>query len=49
MEIRGNEDHIVFNSLYEHIIGNHITQVEQLRMQDDKRGNKISGKSVVLN
>jgi hypothetical protein len=49
IEVRGNEDHITFNSKYEHIIGNHITMTEHMEMIEGKRGCKINGKNVVIN
>jgi hypothetical protein len=48
-EVRGNEDHIVFNNKYEHIIGNNLVFSEHMEMREAKRGMKIQARKVVIN
>jgi hypothetical protein len=43
MEVRGNRDLIVFNSNYEHILGQSIRMIEKTDYQEGKKGMILKG------
>lgn len=48
-EVRGSEDHIVFNNKYEHVLANNVTMTEHMEIRNAKRGMCLQGQMVSIN